>query len=184
MAYINFEFGYAKNLTNIHLIAIQAIHQNSNGDCEFVLNTIPNQILIDLNDMELLTKVKPKNKTQKSRALLRLSKKGKDLYTSLTTYKSNEGDLLIYKFLSEVYIHLDKKQASKNKMLKLISAFRLESGMSSEEMYKLCKAFVNDEDNMKFNHSLEYVFFKPENAYAKFNLGDSRLWNYYLQNGK
>ena len=116
MAYINFEFGYAKNLTNIHLIAIQAIHQNSNGDCEFVLNTIPNQILIDLNDMELLTKVKPKNKTQKSRALLRLSKKGKDLYTSLTTYKYNEGDLLIYTFISEVYFNLDNKKAYKHKI--------------------------------------------------------------------
>lgn len=181
--YINFEYCYKKGLKNTHIMAIQAIHQNANGDSEFVLDTIPNDIFVELNDLKILKTVKPKNKSQRKRALLRLSNKGKDLYTSMTTYKLVAGDELIYNFISDVYNQLDKQPASRNKMLKLIASFRLEGGMSVEEIYKLCKSYVNDSKNMEYNNKLEYVFFKPENAYSKFNLGDSRLWSYYLQHG-
>lgn len=178
--YLNFELAYKKDFTLLDVIAIQLIHQNSNGDSELFLKDVSNDLLVKLNNLDLLTMVKAKNKEQSRRSLLRLSKKGKDLYTLLTTYKANEGDELIYKFMSDVYKQLDKKQASKNKMIKLIASFRLESGMTVEEIYKICKEFVNDSENMEYNHSLERVFFAPENAYSKFNLGDSRLWNYYL----
>jgi len=183
MAYINFKYCYKKGLDNTQILALQAIHQNANGDSEFVLDTIPTATLVELNDLGFLKTVKAKNKSQKRRALVRLSNKGKELYTSITTYKLSEGDEQIYNFISDVYKQLDKQQASRNKMLKLIASFRLESGMSTEEMYLLCKAYVNDSNNMEYNNKLEYVFFKPENAYSKFNLGDSRLWSYYLQHG-
>lgn len=183
MAYINFKYCYDKGLDNRHIITLLAIHGNANGDNEFALQTIPNKPLVDLFEKGLLTTVKPKRSTDTKRARLRLSKKGKEIVTGMTTPHATEQDEKIYEFLSSVFSKLEKKQASRNKILSLIASFRTASGISAGDMYKLCKRYVNDSEEMEFNHRLEYLLFKPEHAYSKFNLGDSRLWNYYLQNG-
>lgn len=179
MAYLNFEYCKNKGLTNMDIIAIQLIHQNSNGDMEEYLEDISRDVLNKLFRMELLKLVKQMRKTQETRNRVRLSNIGKRTYTSMTAYKSNDDDIKIHTFLSDVFKKLEKQQPSRSKMLKLIAAFRLESGLSAKEIYELCKVFVNDDDAMEWTHKLDYVFFKPENHYSKFSLGDSRLWDYY-----
>ena len=177
--YINFEYCKKQGLSLLEVTAIQLIHQNSNGDMEEHLEELPRNVLNKLFNMELLKFVRQARKNQTTRNRVRLSKHGKDFYTRMTTYKLIEDDEKIYNFLQKVFSKLDKTQVSRNKMLKLIASFRLESGLNAKEVYELCKAFVNDSDAMEYTHKMDYLIFKPENAYSKFNLGDSRLWNYH-----
>lgn len=176
---INFEYAKNKNISFEDIIALQLIFQNSSGKMEEFILEVDRSVLNGLFAKKYLTLTKAKNKKQTPQNRVRLSKTGKEIYRNLTAYLVIEEDNLIYNFMSDVYNKLDKKQASKNKIISLIAFFRLESGLNTKQLYELCKRFVNDSDNMAYNNKLEYVFFKPENMYSKPKLSESRLWDYY-----
>ena len=180
--YINFEFSKKQGFNLQHVIAIQLIHQNSSGKMEPFLNEIEDYILNDLFRQMLITFVNKKKKTDTNRTVVRLSKKGKKLYSKLTSYAFEEGDDKVFEFTASVYKDLGKIVGSRTKVVKLITALRLESGLSAKKIYFICKEAVNSPDFMEYSHKLENLFFKGSNVYAKFNLGDSKLFEYYEQN--
>ena len=64
-----------------------------------------------------------------------------------------------------------------------LAKFRVESGLRTNRLAKLIEKYTNDELEQEYSHILEYVFFKPSNMFqSKFDIHQSRLYNYYLKN--
>ena len=179
--YINTNYIKKIDLTFAQAFALQVLFQNTSGKEEETLKELGKPILNSLYSVGYVKLVK---KGDSAYHKARLSDKGKTVYRKMTQYVVDETDEVIYEFLSNAFKQLEKKQGSKNKVLKMISFFRIESGLSHGNLYKLCKAYINDEDQMEYSHLLENIFFKGSNVYEKPNLGNSRLWNYYNNNIK
>ena len=182
--YINYKLGIKRGYTFEEIGVIQLISQHKVDNSLEVLRLVPKPILLSLHEKGVLTKVKPKNKKQPPLDLVRLNKKGSDLLRDLNTYQTVEEDFLLYDYLLKVFKVLDKDVEPKNKVVKLIAFFRLETGFTHREIYDLVKMFVTDSNKMEYTHRMSYMFFKGENIYQKPTLDNSRLYDYYLKNSK
>ena len=78
---------------------------------------------------------------------------------------------------------MEKDIGNKKKTKMYIAEFRVHSGIEKNELAHLMSQFLNDEANMLYNNKLEFALFKSSNLYqTKFNLDESRLWQYYSRN--
>ena len=108
----------------------------------------------------------------------RLSKKGRELLELIQIPDATENHVELAKYLIEKYKEEDKILCSKNKLVELIAWFCAETSLTARELYNLIENYFTTEDS-KFNKRLDYLFFKPENAYQKKkNLNNSRLHIY------
>lgn len=179
--YINYKLGLKRGLSLEEINLLQLIHQHKVDNSIEVLKLVPREVYKELNKRKLLHFIKPKNKRQEPIDTVRLSKKGSNLLRDLQIYKAVEEDFLLYDYLLKVFKVLDKDVEPKNKVVKLIAFFRLESGLTHREIYDLVKKFVMDEENMKYTHRMSYMIFKGENVFQKPTLEQSRLYSYYLK---
>ena len=107
----------------------------------------------------------------------RLSKKGVELLELIQIPDATENHVELAKYLTEKYKEEDKILCSKNKLIELIAWFCAETSLTARELYNLIENYFTTEDS-KFNKRLDYLFFKPENAYQKKSLNNSRLYIY------
>ena len=88
---------------------------------------------------------------------------------------------MLYDWMAAVYENLGKEIGNKKKTKMFVALFRAHSGIDKNNLASLLDMFVKDEDNMEYNHKLEFAFFKPATVYqVKFELEQSRLYQYYL----
>lgn len=161
---------------------LTAINQ---GEKEVLFDALPNPETYDLSfkGKSLVKTVKPKNKQQTWYDLVRLDKAGKDLLKEITEAEVSEEDETVYTWLSNHYKKIGKEVGNGSKTKRHIRDFRVKSGIDKNNLVRLCYAFVSDENNMEYSHKLEYVFYKPKTVFeTKFNLEESRLYQYYLKN--
>lgn len=171
--YLNFiEFNKSK-LTSSQLVCMIAIYLKKSEEINL-------DDLDVLRERKLVTFIKGTPK-QSQVEKVRLSERGKELLLSFSESEVLEEDVVIGEWLVNYYKRAGKIVKSKPKVIRLLRDFRIKSGISKNNLAKLCKAFLSDEDNMKFNNILENAIYTPPSAYAsRFKLEDSRLYQYYL----
>lgn len=157
------------------------INQNRAEDLSTIIETyVPIDVLSDFEKQGLITYVKPKNKAQNVYNCVRLADKGKDLLENIQIPEIDESDIVIFKWLAEKYKESDKKLGNQKKTKLYIALFRSHTGIQRNSLAYLCSEFIGDESNFEYNQVLEFMWFKPANTYEKFDVNQSRLYQYYL----
>lgn len=179
--YINFKLLPALGLSLSSVVVMQMCKQNKIEDLSTELEEWDAHLL-NLTDLGITTEIKGK-KTQSKFEKTRLTKKGLKMLEDLETPIVTEDDLLLFDWLEKLYIGQGKEIGNKKKTKMYLALFRVNSGIEKNELATLLDEFTRDEDNMNYNHKLEYAFFKSSSVFqTKFELDQSRLWNYYQKN--
>jgi hypothetical protein len=178
--YINFKMLESKGLSYSDLVLLQASKQNRVEALSAVIEKFSDLDIEPLKERGYLTHIAGKKKDSEA-SKLRLTKKGVTLLEILETPEVTEEDLMLYDWMADVYVNLGKEIGNKKKTKMYVALFRAHSGIEKNCLATLLDLFVKDEDNMEYNHKLEYAFFKPATVYqVKFELEQSRLYQYYL----
>ena len=175
-----------KGITHGNLLILQLAKQMKLEDVSESLiqlcakkGEVPVQNLIDSGYLELI-----KGKTSDSFfRRVRLTKKGAKILDALETPLINEDDLLLFEWLSKIYIKRDKNIGNAKRTKTYLALFRVNSGIEKNALAYLLKTFIDDDKEQEFSHVLQNVFFKSDNLYStKFDIEQSRLYQYYLKN--
>lgn len=178
--YINFKMLDSKGLSYSDLVLLQAAKQNRVENLSHVIEKFSDLDIEPLEERGYLTHIAGNKKDSKARKL-RLTKKGTTLLEIFETPEVTEEDLMLYDWMADVYENLGKEIGNKKKTKMYVALFRAHSGIEKNCLAALLDMFVKDEDNMEYNHKLEFAFFKPATVYqVKFELEQSRLYQYYL----
>lgn len=178
--YINLPYLLDKGLNLEDLLILQLAYQARSEDTSSYLGTLEYKHLVDAG---LLKLNKAKNKKQKEAERVRLTTKGKDILETLQIPDVIDDDIVLFNWLKGIYLERGKELGNQKKTKRLIAQFRVESGIEKNCLAHLLSVFVSDENNLEYNHRLEYAFFKPSNAFqTRFELEQSRLWMYYQRN--
>lgn len=181
--YINFEILKTKAISLSDLMLLQVAKQNKYEDLSHIIkHTFSSNDLDNLVNLGLLELIKgSKNDSLESR--IRISKKGSSILDDIETPEVLQEDIMLFDWISDVYLSLGKEIGNKKKTKMYIALFRTESGIEKNHLATLLEKFVKDESNMEYNFRLEYAFFKPTNVYqTRFDINQSRLYSYYLKN--
>ena len=171
-------------LSPVDVVNLQLISQNKT---ENLVDVITDNISLETLDyyqgLEYVTLVKAKNKADTIQNRIRLSSKGSDLLENLQVPEINDDDLRLYDWLEGIYKAEDKEIGNRKKTKLYIALFRAHSGIDRNKLAFLCKCFMGDASQFEWSRRLEYLFFKPSNAFSvRFDLEQSNLYRYYLKN--
>jgi hypothetical protein len=181
--YVNFDLMRKWGLSPIDVINLQLISQNKTESLEEVItNNISLEVLDKYQKSEYVSLVKAKNKADTIQNRIRLTSKGSDLLETLQVPEVNEDDLKLYDWLESIYKAEDKEIGNRKKTKLYIALFRAHSGIDRNKLAYLCKSFMNDSSQFEWSKRLEYLFFKPSNAFSvRFDIEQSSLYRYYLK---
>jgi hypothetical protein len=181
--YVNFDLMCKWGLSPIDVINLQLISQNKTESLEEVItNNISLEVLDKYQKSEYVSLVKAKNKADTIQNRIRLTSKGSDLLETLQVPEVNEDDLKLYDWLESIYKAEDKEIGNRKKTKLYIALFRAHSGIDRNKLAYLCKSFMNDSSQFEWSKRLEYLFFKPSNAFSvRFDIEQSSLYRYYLK---
>jgi hypothetical protein len=181
--YINFEIAKKRGLSPTDVVNLQLISQNKNEKLEEIItDNIPLSVLNWYQELEYVTLVKAKNKSDSIQNRIRLSSKGNDLLEDLQVPQINDDDLQLYNWLEKTYQKEGKELGNRKKTKLYIALFRVNSGIDRNKLALLCKAFMNDSSQFEWSKKLEFLFFKPGNVFSvKFDLEQSKLYQYYIK---
>lgn len=180
--YINTNILVSRGISLEEFTILQLAKQNKTENLTKALEKY-SHIVSELLDRGLLTKVKPKRKKDPEMSLIRISKEGQKALDDIGTADIIEDDVVLYDWIKERYLERNKKIGNQKRSKIHLAQFRAESGIDKNCLAHLLMKFVNDDDNMAYSHILQNVFWKAEHAFqSKFNLDQSRLWQYYLNN--
>lgn len=172
--YVNFSEFDKAGLSGDEFLLLLAVKQKEfNYICE-----AKTPVLEYLLKNNLIKQIKGGGKSER----WRIDKKGNKLLNALEKPEIEEQDEKIFEWLEGVYKSRDKMIGNKKRTKEHIRAFRESTGIEKNNLAYLCKRFLEDENNMKYNNKLEFAFYKPLNPYStSFKLEDSRLYIYYLE---
>jgi len=180
--YINFKLLPSLGLTPEDVIVMQMCKQNKLEDLSNELKGSYKYHLTVLTEKGLVGGIAGK-KSQSEFEKKRLTKKGLKMLEDIETPEITNDDLKLFDWLEKLYVGQGKEVGNKKKTKMYLALFRVNSGIEKNELATLLDEFTRDEDNMSYNHKLEYAFFKPSSVFqTKFELDQSRLWNYYQKN--
>jgi hypothetical protein len=181
--YINFEIAKKRGLSPTDVVNLQLISQNKTEKLEEIItDNIPLSVLNWYQELEYVTLVKAKNKSDSIQNRIRLSSKGNDLLEDLQVPQINDDDLQLYEWLERTYQKEGKELGNRKKTKLYIALFRVNSGIDRNKLALLCKAFMNDSSQFEWSKKLEFLFFKPGNVFSvKFDLEQSKLYQYYIK---
>jgi hypothetical protein len=181
--YINFEIAKKRGLSPTDVVNLQLISQNKTEKLEEIItDNIPLSVLNWYQELEYVTLVKAKNKSDSIQNRIRLSSKGNDLLEDLQVPQINDDDLQLYEWLERTYQKEGKELGNRKKTKLYIALFRVNSGIDRNKLALLCKAFMNDSSQFEWSKRLEFLFFKPGNVFSvKFDLEQSKLYQYYIK---
>jgi hypothetical protein len=179
--YINFKLLNKKGLEILDLVLLQLAKQNKSEDLSNEISLYSKNRMETLVEKGYLTFIKG-NKSDNEYQRLRITKSGNSFLEDLETPEVLEEDLLLFDWISNVYISRGKEIGNKKKTKMYIALFRVQSGIEKNHLAILLDEFVKDDNNMEYNNRLEYAFFKASNVFqTKFELDQSRLYTYYLK---
>lgn len=181
--YINFEIAKKRGLSPTDVVNLQLISQNKTEKLEEIItDNIPLSVLNWYQELEYVTLVKAKNKSDSIQNRIRLSSKGNDLLEDLQVPQINDDDLQLYEWLERTYQKEGKELGNRKKTKLYIALFRVNSSIDRNKLALLCKAFMNDSSQFEWSKKLEFLFFKPGNVFSvKFDLEQSKLYQYYIK---
>jgi len=177
--YINLKLAKAKDIHLSKIISLQLLKQAKTSDVsEELENYCGAGGLEQLIEEGFVDLIKSKKNTTLFH-LARLSKKGAALLEDIQIPEVEESDLTIFEWLKNTYLSSEREIGNAKKTKLWIALFRVNSGIEKNCLAFLLQTFLNDEDNFKYSQRLEYLFFKPSNMYEKFDVEQSRLYQYY-----
>jgi hypothetical protein len=181
--YINFVIAKNRGLSPTDVANLQLISQNKTEKLEEIItDNIPLSVLNWYQELEYVTLVRAKNKSDSIQNRIRLSTKGNDLLEDLQVPEINDDDLQLYNWLEKTYQKEGKELGNRKKTKLYIALFRANSGIDRNKLALLCKAFMNDSSQFEWSKKLEFLFFKPGNVFSvKFDLEQSKLYQYYIK---
>lgn len=181
--YVNFEIAKKRGLSPTDVVNLQLISQNKTEELEEIItDNIPLSVLNWYQELEYVTLVKAKNKSDSIQNRIRLSSKGNELLEDLQVPQINDDDLQLYNWLEKTYQKEGKELGNRKKTKLYIALFRVNSGIDRNKLALLCKAFMNDSSQFEWSKKLEFLFFKPGNVFSvKFDLEQSKLYQYYIK---
>jgi hypothetical protein len=157
-----------------------AVKGNKTEDNSAVIEYHFKGVLSEYKDTNLITFVKPKNKSETEYNTVRLTSLANDWIDNITTADIIEEDMQLFDWLESIYKSLDKEAGNKRKCKNFIAQFRANSGISKNHLAFLCQTFINDDKEIEFSQKLEFLFFKGANLFStKFDIYQSRLFQYY-----
>lgn len=181
--YLNVKMIEARGLTLDLVLLLQLCKQNKFEDLSEQIKLRAGLDMAWLNERGLVEHVKAKNKSETEFHTVRLSKKGQTYLDDIETPEITDEDLKIFDWLSRTYKNAGKEVGNRKKTLIWLANFRVESGINRNKLVTLCNYFLKDEHQQQYSQKLQYVFWKPSHMYAtKFQLEESKLWQYYLAN--
>ena len=181
--YINFVIAKNRGLSPTDVANLQLISQNKTEKLEEIItDNIPLSVLNWYQELEYVTLVRAKNKSDSIQNRIRLSTKGNDLLEDLQVPEINDDDLQLYNWLEKTYQKEGKELGNRKKTKLYIALFRVNSGIDRNKLALLCKTFMNDSSQFEWSKKLEFLFFKPGNVFSvKFDLEQSKLYQYYIK---
>ena len=184
--YINLKLFEKSNLSAEQLISLLAVKQKEQI-------YIKEEFLDTFEELDLITFIKAKNKSQNRLELVRLSDKGKKLLNSIITEPvAGETEDILFEWLSKYYIEKGKEVGNPNRVKKLLKWFSEETGIYKNDLIKLFIDFLKDEYVDEASRVLEFTLFYPKKfttdkgktiAYeAKPDIFDSWLFTHFQKN--
>lgn len=174
--YINFNLLHKKGLEPQDIYFLAGIKQIEKE----VLDKLPGDVFNRLEALSLLTSIKGR-KGDNPIYNVRLSKEGKKLLEDLEQAPVLEEDSTVFEWLKNYYLKAGKVIGNGAKTQRHIKDFRMKSGIEKNNLITLVLEFLHE--NEERSQKLEYIWYFPKTAFAtRFDLEDSWLWNFYIQN--
>jgi hypothetical protein len=178
--YINFKLLNGRGISPNEFMFLLAVKANKIEDNSGVIEYHFKDVLSKFKETNLITFIKPKNKSENEHNTVRLTSVGNDWIDDITTSSITEDDIKLFNWLENVYKSMNKESGNKRKCKNFISQFRANSGISKNHLAFLCQTFINDDKEIEFSQKLEFLFFKGANLFStKFDIYQSRLYQYY-----
>lgn len=185
--YLNYKLLNSRNLTPSDFTFLLAVKGNKTEDNSGVIEHYFKDILEKFRDTNLITFVKPKNKSENDYNTVRLTSLGNEWVDDLTTPEVTDGDVKMRNYLCEIYLNnedTDRVIGNKKLISIYISILRHHLGLSLHEFYYLCDYFLSVHT---FTKKLENIFMdRNKNKYGNFksNIEDSSLYQFWEQREK
>lgn len=194
---MNLDVFFKSKITAEDFVLLSVIQQNSNGS--------QRERLLELDSdyssvSEYVKFVNRKNKTQTLHDLVRLDKKGNKLLVDLFTYSPDEDTKKLVDWVIETYKGIGKFCKNKKEAYKRCQFFSENSGIKRNKLAILIQTFMQNVYNpevhgdnfyeakkenpyLVLSNQVENIFWNKPNIFAKhYNLDDSPLYNFYLEN--
>ena len=180
--YLNFKLLNSRQLTPLDFSFLLAVKGNKTEDNSGTLEYYFKDVLEKFRETNLITFIKPKNKSQNDYNTVRLTTLGNEWIDDLTTPEVTEGDLQMFSYLTEIYLsHEDKDRVVGNsKKVKLYCAIlRNHLQMTLHEFYYFLSYFLEE---YPYTKKLENLFLDSnKNRYGSFinNISDSPIFQFW-----
>ena len=180
--YLNFKLLNSRQLTPLDFSFLLAVKGNKTEDNSGTLEYYFKDVLEKFRETNLITFIKPKNKSQNDYNTVRLTSLGNEWVDDLTTPEVTEGDLQMFSYLTEIYLsHEDKDRVVGNsKKVKLYCAIlRNHLQMTLHEFYYFLSYFLEE---YPYTKKLENLFLDSnKNRYGSFinNISDSPIFQFW-----
>ena len=194
---MNLDVFFKSKITAEDFVLLSVIQQNSNGS--------QRERLLELDSdyssiSEYVKFVNRKNKTQTLHDLVRLDKKGNKLLVDLFTYSPDEDTKKLVDWVIETYKGIGKFCKNKKEAYRRCQFFSESSGIKKNKLAILIQTFMQNVYNpevhgdnfyeakkenpyLVLSNQVENVFWNKPNIFAKhYNLDDSPLYSFYLEN--
>ena len=182
--YLNFKLLNSRQLTPLDFSFLLAVKGNKTEDNSGVIEYYFKDVLDKFRETNLITFIKPKNKSQNYYNTVRLTTLGNEWIDDLTTPEVTEGDIKMRNYLCEMYLNNEdtERVIGNKKLISIyISILRQHLGLDLHEFYYLCDYFLSIHIYTK---KLENIFLdKNKNRYGNFksNIEDSSLYQFWEQ---
>lgn len=185
--YLNFKLLNSRQLTPLDFSFLLAVKGNKTEDNSGVIEYYFKDVLEKFRETNLITFIKPKNKSQNDYNTVRLTSLGNEWIDDLTTPEVTEGDVKMRNYLCDMYLNNEdtERVIGNKKLISIyISVLRHHLGLDLHEFYYLCDYFLSIHIYTK---KLENIFLdKNKNRYSNFksNIEDSALYQFWEQHEK
>jgi hypothetical protein len=183
--YINFKLLNGRGISPNEFMFLLVVKANKIEDNSGVIEYHFKDVLSKFKETNLITFVKPKNKSENKYNTVRLTSVGNDWIDDITTPDVTEGDVKMRNYLCEMYLNNEdtERVIGNKKLISIyISILRRHLGLDLHEFYYLCDYFLSV---YTYTKKLENIFLdKNKNRYGSFksNLEDSPLYQFWEQN--
>jgi hypothetical protein len=184
---INTSYLEQKGLEPYDFFLLQLIAQNSSEDMsEWLIIYLKEDNLKRLLALDLLDTVKKKRKADHDFTVLRMSKKGRDVWRNAQVPNYTEEDELLVEYLVKQYGKVEKPVGNQEKVKELLAWFRNETGYTRKQVYKAVSYFLKieqEDKGGKYIPSLENLIWKGGTVFQKKpKLSESRLYQFINEN--